>query len=142
MTRRAGILLHPTSLPGRFALGDIGPGAERFLDWAAAAGQTLWQVLPLGPSGAGQSPYTTSSAFAGNPLLISPERLVDDGLLGEADLEGAPPGGGVAADFDSAVPWKEALLRRAYERFSRAGEAPADLTRAFEAFVAAAEQAS
>jgi len=128
MTRRAGILLHPTSLPGRFAVGDIGPGAERFLEWAASAGQTLWQVLPLGPSGAGQSPYTTASAFAGNPVLISPERLVEDGLLAETDLAGAPPGGGEAADFDSAVPWKETLLRRAFDRFSRGGEAPGELT--------------
>ena len=142
MTRRAGILLHPTSLPGRFAVGDIGPGAERFLEWAASAGQTLWQVLPLGPSGAGQSPYTTASAFAGNPVLISPERLVEDGLLAETDLAGAPPGGGEAADFDSAVPWKETLLRRAFDRFSRGGEAPGELTGAFDAFVAAPEQAS
>src|SRR5437868_5624290 len=111
MARRAGILLHPTSLPGRFSVGDIGPGAERFLEWAAAAGQTLWQILPLGPSGAGQSPYTAASAFAGNPVLISPERLVEDGLLDGGDLDGAPPGGADVADFDAAVPWKEALLR-------------------------------
>ena len=81
MTRAAGILLHPTCLPGRFAIGDLGPGADAFLDWAESAGQTLWQVLPLGPSGAGRSPYTSASAFAGNPLLISPERLVEDDLL-------------------------------------------------------------
>jgi 4-alpha-glucanotransferase len=138
MTRRAGILLHPTSLPGRFAVGDVGPGAERFLEWAAAAGQTLWQVLPLGPSGAGQSPYTAASAFAGNPVLISPERLVEDGLLEESDLAGAPAGGGDAVDFGAAVPWKDALLRVAFERFRK--RAGGDLADAFEAFRSAPEQ--
>ncbi|HEX4441515.1 MAG TPA: 4-alpha-glucanotransferase [Thermoanaerobaculia bacterium] len=140
MTRRAGILLHPTSLPGRFAIGDVGPGAERFLEWAAAAGQTLWQVLPLGPTGGGHSPYTTASAFAGNPLLISPERLVEDGLLAEADFEGAPAGGAASVDFESAAAWKESVLRRAYERF--AADAAGSLSEPFEAFRAAPEQAS
>ena len=139
MTRRAGILLHPTSLPGRFAVGDVGPGAERFLEWAATAGQTLWQVLPLGPSGAGYSPYTAASAFAGNPVLISPERLVEDELLEESDLAGAPPGGGDAAGFEAVVPWKDSLLRRAFERFS--GGAGKDLATGFEAFQRAPEQA-
>ena len=78
--RSSGILLHPTSLPGPFGVGDLGPEAEKFLDWAAAAGQTLWQILPIGPTGGG-SPYTSLSAFAGNPLWISPERLVEDGYL-------------------------------------------------------------
>src|SRR6266511_3405167 len=78
--RRAGILLHPTSLPGRFGIGDFGPEAERFLEWAQSAGQRLWQVLPLHPAPHG-SPYGASSAFAGNPLLISPDRLVEEGLL-------------------------------------------------------------
>ena len=65
--RSSGVLLHPTSLPGPFGIGDLGPAADRFLDWAAAAGQTLWQILPIGPTGGG-SPYTCLSAFAGNPL--------------------------------------------------------------------------
>ncbi|HEY6050578.1 MAG TPA: 4-alpha-glucanotransferase, partial [Thermoanaerobaculia bacterium] len=73
--RAAGVLLHVSSLPSPFGVGDLGPGAVRFLDWAAAAGQTLWQVLPLGPTGAGDSPYGGASAFAGNPLFISPELL-------------------------------------------------------------------
>jgi 4-alpha-glucanotransferase len=128
-------------LPGRFAVGDVGPGSERFLEWAAAAGQSLWQVLPLGPSGAGHSPYTAASAFAGNPVLISPERVVEDGLLDESDLQGAPPGGGDAADFDAAVPWKDALLRRAYERFSHGGGRGGDLADGFRAFQKAPEQA-
>ncbi len=123
MTRAAGILLHPTSLPGRFGVGDIGPGAERFLDWAAAAGQALWQVLPLGPTGAGNSPYTSASVFAGNPLLISPERLVEEDLLEPAALEHAPPASG-RVDFGHVRPWKERLLRESWERFGhRAGHA-------------------
>ncbi|HXM77598.1 MAG TPA: 4-alpha-glucanotransferase, partial [Thermoanaerobaculia bacterium] len=79
--RSAGILLHPSSLPGPFGIGDIGPAAVRFLDWAAAAGQSLWQILPLCPTGAGDSPYGGTSAFAGNPLLLSPEALAAEGWL-------------------------------------------------------------
>jgi len=121
MTRAAGILLHPTSLPGRFAVGDLGPGADAFLDWAAAAGQTLWQVLPLGPVGAGHSPYTSASAFAGNPLLISPERLVEEDLLAPDALENAP-GAGERVEFGASTEWKEGLLRASWERvFGRAG---------------------
>ncbi|KAB2962898.1 MAG: 4-alpha-glucanotransferase, partial [Thermoanaerobaculia bacterium] len=84
--RTSGVLLHVTSLPGRFGCGDLGPGAERFLDLLAAAGQGLWQVLPLGPTSLGDSPYGALSTFAGNPLLVSPERLAEDGLLDAADL--------------------------------------------------------
>ena len=72
-SRASGILLHPTSLPGRYGIGDLGPEAYRFADWLAAAGQRIWQVLPLGPVGYGESPYQLFSAFAGNPLLISPD---------------------------------------------------------------------
>ncbi len=79
--RAAGLLLHPTSLPGRFPIGDLGPSAIAMLDWMVGAGFTVWQVLPLGPTGMGDSPYNSLSAFAGNPLLISPEALVADGLL-------------------------------------------------------------
>ncbi len=70
--RRSGVLLHPTSLPGRFGLGDLGDAADRFVDFLAAARQSYWQVLPLSPTGYGDSPYQTLSAFAGNPMLISP----------------------------------------------------------------------
>ena len=76
--RASGILLHPTSLPGRYGIGDLGPEAYRFADWLAAEGQTIWQVLPLGPVGYGESPYQLFSAFAGNPLLISLEGLDDE----------------------------------------------------------------
>ncbi len=94
--RRSGILLHPTSLPGRFGIGDLGDEAYRFVDFLAAAGQSYWQVLPLSPTGYGDSPYQGLSAFAGNPLLISPDKLVEAGHLSAADLAGVPafPGPG------------------------------------------------
>jgi len=79
--RASGILLHPTSLPSRGGIGDFGPSAYAFADFLASARQGLWQVLPLGPLGYGASPYSSTSAFAGNPLLISPDLLVADGLL-------------------------------------------------------------
>src|ERR1051326_5869770 len=83
--RSAGILLHPTSLPGPFGIGDLGPAAFAFIDFLAATRQSLWQLLPLGPTGYGDSPYASPSAFAGNPLLISPERLIEEGLLEPSD---------------------------------------------------------
>ncbi len=79
--RASGILCHPTSFPSRFGIGDMGKGAWDFVDWLAAAKQQLWQVLPLGPTGYGDSPYQCFSAFAGNPMLISPEGLAYAGLL-------------------------------------------------------------
>src|SRR5215471_21191507 len=84
--RASGILLHPTSLPGPHGIGDLGDEAFRFADFLSTSGQTLWQVLPLGPTGYGDSPYACYSAFAGNTLLISPARLVREHLLTEADL--------------------------------------------------------
>jgi 4-alpha-glucanotransferase len=95
--RASGILLHPTSLAGRFGIGDLGPEALRFADWLAEAGQKIWQVLPLGPVGYGESPYQLFSVFAGNPILISPERLVEQGwLMGDAAIYAA---------MDSADVW-------------------------------------
>src|SRR3979409_1355613 len=88
--RASGILLHPTSLPGRFGIGDLGDEAYRFADFLAASGQGLWQVLPLGPTGYGDSPYACYSAFAGNTLLISPERLFEEGLLSITNVEEIP----------------------------------------------------
>ena len=84
--RSSGILLHPTSLPSPFGIGDLGPEAYRFVDFLHEAGHRIWQVLPLGPTGYGDSPYQSFSAFAGNPLLISPEKLVEHGYLNAADL--------------------------------------------------------
>jgi 4-alpha-glucanotransferase len=109
--RSSGILLHPTSLPGRYGIGDFGPEARRFVDFLAAAGQTLWQVLPLGPTGYGDSPYQCFSARAGNPLLISLERLAEVGWLDASTLAGAPVFPEDRVDFEHLVPWKTAVLQ-------------------------------
>src|SRR5918912_3240577 len=88
--RLSGILLHPTSLPGRFGVGDLGGEAYRFVDWLASAGQAYWQIMPLGPTGYGDSPYSSFSAFAGNTNLVSPEKLAEAQLLDASDIQ-APP---------------------------------------------------
>ena len=131
--RSSGILLHPTCLPGRFGIGDLGPEAFRFADWLSDAGQTLWQMLPLGPTGYGDSPYQLFSAFAGNPMLISPEKLADDGLLTAADLAQAPAFPQAHVDFAAVIAWKGKLLKKAYENF--AGKAAAAERDRFEEFV-------
>ncbi|HUK62530.1 MAG TPA: 4-alpha-glucanotransferase, partial [Dongiaceae bacterium] len=104
--RRSGILLHPTSLPGRFGIGDLGPAAHAWVDALVRAKQALWQVLPLGPTGFGDSPYQCFSALAGNPYLVSPERLVDDGLLDVAELDLAPAFPDHAVDFGNVIEYK------------------------------------
>jgi 4-alpha-glucanotransferase len=114
--RASGVLLHPTSLPGRYGIGDLGPEAYRFADWLAEAGQKIWQVLPLGPVGYGESPYQLFSAFAGNPMLISPDVLVKRGWLQTADLT-APEFPPEKVEFECVTPWKEALLRKAFQSF-------------------------
>ncbi len=114
--RASGILLHPTSLPGPYGIGELGPEAFRFAEWLAAAGQRIWQVLPLGPTGYGESPYQLFSAFAGNPLLISVEALLEEGLLRTADLADAPDFPPDRVDFERLIPWKYRLLRLAFSR--------------------------
>ncbi|HEY6148375.1 MAG TPA: 4-alpha-glucanotransferase, partial [Thermoanaerobaculia bacterium] len=136
--RAAGILLHVSSLPSPFGVGDLGPGAVRFLDWAAAAGQTLWQVLPLGPTGAGDSPYGGASAFAGNPLFISPERLAEEGWLDSLSPANGGEGQGEGEGFSAARKIKETLLRTAFDRFRSA--ASPQSRRDFESFRSAPEQ--
>ncbi len=120
--RRAGVLLHPTSLPGPHGIGDLGPPARSFADFLAEAGQAIWQVLPLAPTGYGDSPYQALSAFAGNPLLVSLEDLRDEGWLGDEDLAGGagddPPPCAREVDYARAGRFKSALLRRAAERFA------------------------
>ena len=115
--RSSGVLLHPTSLPGPYGIGDLGPEACRFADFLAEAGQTLWQVLPLGPTGFGDSPYQCFSALAGNPLLISPERLQQRGWLDAAALQDLPAFPSEETDFARVIPWKTALLESAARRF-------------------------
>ena len=119
--RRSGVLLHPTSLPGRFGIGDLGDAAYRFVDFLAAARQSYWQMLPLSPTGYGDSPYQTLSAFAGNPMLISPEKLVESGYLSEADLRDAPNFPNDRVDFGPVIRYKTALLDRAFANFRARG---------------------
>src|SRR5918999_4569493 len=99
LTRASGVLLHPTSLPGRFGIGDLGPAAYEFVNFLAEAGQTYWQIMPLGPTGYGDSPYQSFSAHAGNALLVSPELLAEDGLLTTSDLEPVPQFDAERADY-------------------------------------------
>ncbi len=119
--RSAGVLVHPTSLPGRYGAGDIGDELTSFLDWAASAGMHLWQVLPLNPPGYGNSPYNCVSSLAGNPLLISPQRLLQEHLLTADDIGEVPAFPVDHVDFDRVLPWKVALLRRAWARFEANG---------------------
>lgn len=114
--RASGILLHPSSLPSRGGIGDFGPAAYRFVDFLTASGQAWWQVLPLGPLGEGFSPYSSTSAFAGNPLLISLERLVDKGYANTSEMDelGAEQG---AVDYESVLRRKTPLLEAAAARF-------------------------
>ena len=120
--RSSGVLLHPTSLPGGFGVGDLGPSAFEFIDFLASAGQRLWQVLPLGPTGYGDSPYQSFSAFAGNPLLISLERLVEDGMLtkAEAGSEIRQP----TIDFPAVIAHRRALWPLVLDRFDRQASPP------------------
>ena len=126
--RASGILLHPTSLPGPFGIGDLGDEAYRFADFLKQSDQTLWQVLPLGPTGYGDSPYACYSAFAGNTLLISPERLLKEGFLTESDFAGTPALPEQRIDFAAVHRFKEALLATAFRRFKQrpGGDAEAD----------------
>ncbi len=117
--RASGILLHPTSLPGGTGIGDLGDEAYRWADFLASARQSLWQVLPLGPTGYGDSPYQCLSVFAGNPLLISLERLAEEGLLQPADLETMPPFPKESVDFGAVIKFKMPLLQKAWETFQR-----------------------
>ena len=117
--RRSGILLHPTSLPGRYGIGTLNQAAYDWVDFLAQTRQTLWQVLPLGPTGYGDSPYQSFSTFAGNPYLISVEALVQDGLLPQALLDQAPRLPNDRVDYGAIYNWKLPLLRQAATVFSR-----------------------
>ena len=116
--RRSGILLHVTSLPGRFGIGDLGPQSRWFVDFLAETGQRVWCVLPLGPTGPRNSPYESRSAFAGNPLLISPESLVERGYLSHRDLNPIPGFSDRSVQFASVRRYKLPLLRKACAGFS------------------------
>jgi 4-alpha-glucanotransferase len=115
--RASGILLHPTSLPGRFGIGELGPAAFEFVDFLQNTGQKLWQVLPLNPTGFGDSPYQSFSAFAGSPLLISIEDLIARGVLDEQDLADVPRLPDERVDFGAVIPTKYKLLTAAADHF-------------------------
>ena len=121
-SRSSGILLHPTSLPGRFGIGDLGREAYRFADFLHAAKQRVWQVLPLGPTGYGDSPYQVFSAFAGNPLLISLESLAEEGLLSSQDWSDGPNFPEAQVDYGAVIHFKFPLLRKAFEGFQASTE--------------------
>ena len=133
--RASGLLLHLTSLPGPHGVGDLGPAAYRFVDFLVRAGQQLWQVLPLGPVDAGGSPYSSPSAFAGSPLLVSLERLCADGLLTHQESAPVQPFSDEAVDYERVLAFKRQALRRAFERFE--ARSPGELAQAFEDFCAA-----
>ena len=116
-TRASGILLHPTSLPSRYGIGDLGETAYRFVDFLAATKQQLWQILPLGPTGHGNSPYMCYSAMAGNPLLISLDALAEQGWLTKADLSEVPDFSTERVEYERVIPFKLELLKRVAQRF-------------------------
>ena len=120
--RSCGILLHPTSLPGRYGIGDLGDNAYRFVDWLQDLGQSIWQVLPLGPTSYGDSPYQTLSAFAGNPNLISLDKLVDEGLLTESDLADTPDFPDDHVDFGWIIDFHDEKLNLAYQNFAQSDD--------------------
>lgn len=120
MTRKSGILLHPSSLPGPYGIGSLGSSAFSFIDWLEEAGQQLWQILPLGPTGYGDSPYASFSSYAGNPLLIDLETLVSEQYLDPAALSDCPNFSDKNVDFGTLIPWKKAKLQQAAEIFHSA----------------------
>lgn len=130
--RQAGVLLHPTCLPSPFGMGDLGPGAFRYLEWLASAQVGWWQVLPLNPAGPGYSPYSSYSSRAGNVLLISPELLLEDGLLTPDQLDRSPGFVDYLVDYRFVAPWKERLLQLAFANYRR--QRHPSLSADFEAF--------
>lgn len=121
-SRSCGVLLHPTSLPGPHGSGDLGAGAYQFIDWLASAGQRLWQVLPLGPTGAGNSPYMSPSAFAGHPLLVDLGDLHQRGWLTAAEIEYGTPSTTDRVDYAAVIPWRMQRLALAADRFASSAD--------------------
>lgn len=122
--RASGILLHPTSFAGPYGIGDLGRNAYDFVDWLVSAGQKLWQILPLGPTSYGNSPYSSYSAFAGNTLLISPDILARDGLLNPNSLDQEPTFGSGRVDYPEVTDRKNSLLSEAFETFKASANPP------------------
>ncbi len=129
--RSSGILLHPTSLPGPYGIGELGREAHRFADFLRESGQRIWQVLPLGPTGYGDSPYQCFSAFAGNPLSISLDTLAERGYLDSRQLDARPEFPAGEVDFGAVIAWKLPLLRHAFQSFQRSSAAEREAFAAF-----------
>ncbi len=132
--RASGIILHPTSLPGQYGIGDLGPPAYEWIEFLHKSGCSLWQILPLGPTGYGDLPYQCFSAAAGNPYLISPELLLEEDLLHKDDLVAIPDFPSTAVDYGSLIPWKLGVLDRAFIRFQHM--AAGDIKTEYENFYA------
>lgn len=132
--RSSGILLHPTSLPGRFGIGDLGAAAYQFIDFLQESRQQLWQILPVGPTGHGNSPYMSYSSMAGNPMLISPDALRDQGLLDDTDFANLPDYARDRVEYDEVIATKTPLLQKASETFK--AKATGQQREEFEAFCA------
>ena len=133
--RESGRLLHPSCLPSPFAIGDLGPGAYEFLEKMYQSKQRLWQILPLNPTGFGDSPYQSPSALGANTLLISPEGLVQMGFLQKEDLNQCPPTPNpLQTDFELARAQKEPLFEKAYLRFLEMREKDPLLSTSFSLF--------
>ncbi|GAA5437167.1 4-alpha-glucanotransferase [Deinococcus aquaticus] len=132
ITRSSGVLLHPTSLPGPYGIGELGAHARAFVDWLARAGQKYWQVMPLGPTGYGDSPYQAFSAFAGNPYLIDLTALREHGLLEDTDFNALPDFNADKVDFGQQYVWRNQMLGRAYAHYAFGGAQ--HLKADFEAF--------
>ena len=130
--RSSGVLLHPTSLPGPYGIGELGPEAWRFADFLQSAGQALWQILPLGPTSFGDSPYQSPSTFAGNPLWISFDLLIQDNLLTKSQLRGYPKFPAGRVDFGPVITARMAVLKKVCANFER--KASAGMRQDFEAF--------
>jgi 4-alpha-glucanotransferase len=130
--RRAGVLMHLTSVPGPHGVGDLGPAAERFAQWCHESGLSLWQMLPIGPVGYGESPYSATSSFAAEPMLVSLERLAEDGLLPKSRLRAPASMGRGRADFAAARAFKRPRFAEAFETFQRRGGLRSKAFRDFE----------
>lgn len=132
LPRSCGILLHITSLPGKYGIGDLGEGAYEFVDFLQETGQTIWQVLPLGPTGYGNSPYQANSSFAGNPLLVSLDRLIEVGWLAEEDLLPDPGFDDRVVNYGPVIEYHNEALNKSFARFMR--DASPEDSADFEAF--------
>ena len=123
-TAPSGLLLHVTSLPSRYGIGDVGPAAFAWIDRLCDAGQSWWQALPLGPTGYGNSPYQALSSFAGNWLLVSPEWLIEDGLLRASDCQRLLVPQARYVDYDAVIAFQTPAARNSLAQFQRAVRAP------------------